>query len=74
MGFATAPGKPEGLIAPVNTAQKRSGFVRVVCAGLGCLIEPGMQPLPDLLRGVGAAAALGPDDDHAAGGDAGEGC
>jgi len=29
-----------------------------------------MQPLADLLRGVGAALPFGPDDYHAGGGDA----
>jgi hypothetical protein len=63
----------------LNTARKASALVwavRAGCgrAGLGCFGEPGVQPLADLLRGVGAAAALRPGDHHSAGGDASEGC
>ena len=35
--------------------------------------EPGVQPFPDLVRRLGAAAALGPGDHHSGGGDACEG-
>ena len=38
----------------------------------GCYGQPGMQPRPDLLQGVGAAAALGPDDHRSASGDTSE--
>jgi hypothetical protein len=66
------------LTARLNTAQKGSALVWAVRAGrragLGCIGKPGVQPLPDLLRGVGAAAALGPDDHHSAGGDTSETC
>jgi hypothetical protein len=40
--------------------------------GRGCLCEPGVQPGPDLLRGVGAAAALGACDHYPGGRDARE--
>jgi hypothetical protein len=42
--------------------------------GSGRFGEPGVQPLPDLLRGVGAAAPLGPGDHHSGGGDTSEAC
>ena len=66
------------LTARLTTAPKGSALVRAVRAGRragpGGFGEPGVQSLPDLLRGVGAAAALGPDDHHSAGGDASEAC
>ena len=40
----------------------------------GCLGEPGVQPCPDLLWGVGAAAPLVPGDHYPAGRHACEGC
>jgi hypothetical protein len=42
--------------------------------GRGCLGEPGVQPCPDLVRSVGAAAALGACDHDSGGGDACERC
>jgi hypothetical protein len=62
----------------LNTARKGSALVWAVRAGrragLGCFGEPGVQSLPDLLRGVGTAAALCPGDHHSAGGDTSEAC
>ena len=42
-------------------------------AGLWCFGEPGVQPFPDLLRGVAAAATFGAGDHYPGGGDAREG-
>ena len=42
--------------------------------GLRRLGEPGVQPVPDLVRGIGAAAPFGTGDHHAGGGDTGQAC
>jgi hypothetical protein len=42
--------------------------------GFRCFRNPGVQLIPDFLRSVGAALALGPGDHHPGGGDAREAC
>lgn len=42
----------------------RPGSVLAVADGLGLVAEAGVQALPDLIRGVGPALALGAHDNH----------
>jgi len=72
---AAGSGGPVG--AAVDTGRvprggREAGAFCVAGTGVVCGGEPGVQLLADLIRRVGAAGALGPGDDHAAGGHARE--
>jgi hypothetical protein len=73
--------RPLALCRPSPCRGRRSrrrrdglGFVAYHRPGPGCLGEAGVQPRPDLLRGVRAATSLCSGDHHPGGGDAHEAC
>src|ERR1022692_178956 len=80
---ASRPVQPAASRPPVAPVRRTAGFgslrrdVAARVAGrsyLGYFSQAGVQPIPDLLRGVGATAALVPGDQHSGGGDTREAC
>jgi hypothetical protein len=75
---ASPPGQCAGVRPSVRTLWPGSvlGVVEQGCAGhrFRGMGEAGMQVLPDLLRGIGTSAPLGPHDEHAGGRDSGQSC
>jgi hypothetical protein len=72
--FRHPRGRPDRGTAAGDLPAGADGMLWVGLAGGRCFGEPVVQPLADLLGGVGAALPFGPGDEHSGGGHTREAC